>query len=183
MCFLRFSITFLFLFFIHQVNADIRIGVIDTSKIVEKCNVYIEAKKIIEDKLTRHEKEAGEIEGYFAKKAEDLKNKQGIVEAKEYNAQKEELTHELESLQKKFYALKTNLDQEFEHINKTLNTKLLEIVQNLSEIKGMAIVLDKRMVLYNYQSLDITDEVVYEVNNKLRSIDDTFLKSKENETE
>ena len=178
MKFLRFLPLFLLGFCISELHAEVKIGVIDTNKIIENCTAYVEAKKVIEGEFNKSEKEAGEMQEKFSKKAEDLENKKNVVAAKEYNKKREELTKEAKILQKKFYDQRVNLEKEFNNVNKVLNDNLADIIKNLSEKKHKTVALDKGMVLYNDESIEITDEVIKEINKKLKSIDVNLPQSK-----
>ncbi len=84
------------------------------------------------------------------------------------------MNKEAQILQKKFYDKRINLDKEFNNINKTLNDSLTDIVKNLSEKNHITVTLDKGMVFYSDESTEITDEVISEVNKRLKSIEGDF---------
>lgn len=178
MKFLRFLPLFLLVFCASELHAEIKIGVIDTNKIIESCTAHAEAKKVIENEFNKYEKEAGEMQEKFSKKAEDLENKKNVVAAKEYNKKRGELTKEAQILQKKFYNQRVNLEKEFNNINKILNDNLADIIKKLSEKNHLTVALDKGMVLYNDESIEITDEVIKEINKNLKSIDVNLPQSK-----
>ncbi len=185
MKFLRFLPVFFLvscITFINYVYAQTKIGVIDTNKIVEKCTAYVQAKKVIEDEFSKSEKEAGEMQEKFSKRVEDLENKKNIMSAKEYNKKREELNKEAQILQKKFYDKRINLDKEFNNINKTLNDSLIDIVKNLSEKNHITVTIHKGMVFYSDDSTEITDEVISEVNKRLKSIDVNLPQSKDSDS-
>ena len=171
MKFLRFLPLFLLGFCISELHAEVKIGVIDTNKIIENCTAYVEAKKVIEGEFNKSEKEAGEMQEKFSKKAEDLENKKNVVAAKEYNKKREELTKEAKILQKKFYDQRVNLEKEFNNVNKVLNDNLADIIKNLSEKKHMTVALDKghKIPLPTYRIRpEVLRQVVKACRNKLR---------------
>ena len=57
MKFLRFLPLFLLVFCASELHAEIKIGVIDTNKIIESCTAHAEAKKVIENEFNKYEKE------------------------------------------------------------------------------------------------------------------------------
>ena len=92
------------------------------------------------------------------------------------------MNKEAQILQKKFYDKRINLDKEFNNINKTLNDSLIDIVKNLSEKNHITVTIDKGMVFYSDDSTEITDEVISEVNKRLKSIDVNLPQSKDSDS-
>lgn len=178
MKFIRFLSFFLLIFCTNKLYAEVKIVIIDTNQIVEKCTACVQAKKVIEDEFNRYEKQAGEMQEKFSKKATALENKKNIMATKEYNKKRDELTKEAQILQKKFYEQRVNLDKKFNNVNKILNDNLVDIIKKLSEKKHITVAMDKGMLLYNDESIEITDEVMSEINKKLKSIDLNLPQSK-----
>ena len=59
---------------------------------------------------------------------------------------------------------------------------LIDIVKNLSEKNHITVTIDKGMVFYSDDSTEITDEVISEVNKRLKSIDVNLPQSKDGDS-
>ena len=57
-----------------------------------------------------------------------------------------------------------------------------EAVKNLSEKNHITVTIDKGMVFYSDDSTEITDEVISEVNKRLKSIDVNLPQSKDSDS-
>ena len=170
MKFYRFIPVLLFVFIVSTAKAEIKIGIVDTSIIVEQSTAFMKAKKAIEVEFTKSESNASEIQEKYVKKYENLEKRKNVISAKEYGKEKNRLDKEAQVEQKALYNQRLALNKEFSNINQALEISLTGIIKDLAETKEMSIVLNKAVALYSSDLVDITDEVISKANSELKSI-------------
>ncbi|AIK95800.1 OmpH family outer membrane protein [Candidatus Odyssella acanthamoebae] len=95
--------------------------------------------------------------------------------AKDLKSKKDELDRQVSELDKILRSRKESLNKNFGHIQEEIEHTIREIVNNVAKRRGLnlvfnATILDASVVLYGGSELDITDEVLRELNHKLPTV-------------
>ena len=101
---------------------------------------------------------------------ENLEEKKDMMSVKEYNIQKNVLVQEEEILQKKFYNQRVDLDGQFHRSNQILERYLKKIINDTAYQHQITVIISKTLTLYNDESVDVTDEVISQLNTQLKFI-------------
>ena len=165
-----YLLVFIFLL-TNEINAQVKLGTIDTNQIVDKSVAYIEATKTLEKKMKRLQNSAIQASRILSNKFIEFEKKKNFLSLSEYNKIKGDLLKEEEMLQKKFYSQRIILDKQFNRINQIIEEHLKKIVDNIAKEKNITMIFNKILTLYNEQSVDITNEVIERLNKELRFID------------
>ena len=96
-------------------------------------------------------------------------------QAKDLKSKKDELDRQVSELDKILRDRKESLNKSFGHIQEEIEHTIREIVTNVAKRRGLnlvfnATILDASVVLYGGAELDITDEVLRELNHKLPTV-------------
>ncbi|MBW8310257.1 MAG: OmpH family outer membrane protein [Candidatus Paracaedibacteraceae bacterium] len=96
-------------------------------------------------------------------------------QAKDLKSKKDDLDRQVSELDKILRDRKGSLNKSFGHIQEEIEHTIREIVTNVAKRRGLnlvfnATILDASVVLYGGSELDITDDVLRELNHKLPTV-------------
>ena len=169
-----FCVTF-FLVFPFNSFADnypnTSIGVLDLNKVlleakaaknaadeIDKIAKKIENELISSDEnMVKEQNKLIESQSIMAPEAFELKRKEYEDKAQNYNIER----------QKKLLSI----DQLVESSRNEILNNLKPILEDISETKGITVILEKGTVLLNAETMDITDEVIKTLNKNLPKIE------------
>ena len=160
---------FFFIFLISfsfSVQASSNIAFIDINFIIEKSNSGIQITEILKKKRDKETKKLEAKKNQIKKKEEEFKNKNNILSEEERKKRVESIKLEIEDYKK----LKNKLEKEFnakktEYINILLK-EINNIMINYIEKNSIDIVLKKENLVTGKKELDITKNVLDELNKK-----------------
>ena len=154
-----------------QAHANLNFAVINVQKVSEESTAFKEARAKIDLKVQDLQKSADKTTDIFQKKGAELDQQKNVLSVDEYNKKQENFKKEAEKEEKYFYNQRVILEKATQHVNETLLNKTHAIVEKIAKEKAFVIVLSKEITAYNDESIDITNEVVLELNKQLKSID------------
>ena len=160
---------FFFIFLISfsfNVQASSNIAFIDINFIIEKSNSGIQITEILKKKRDKETKKLEAKKNQIKKKEDEFKNKSNILSDEERKKRVESIKLEIEDYKK----LKNKLEKEFnakktEYINILLK-EINNIMINYIEKNSIDIVLKKVNLVTGKKELDITKNVLDELNKK-----------------
>ena len=160
---------FFFIFLISfsfSVQASSNIAFIDINFIIEKSNSGIQITEILKKKRDEETKKLEAKKNQIKKKEDEFKNKSNILSDEERKKRVESIKLEIEDYKK----LKNKLEKEFnakktEYINILLK-EINNIMINYIEKNSIDIVLKKVNLVTGKKELDITKNVLNELNKK-----------------
>ena len=160
---------FFFIFLISfsfSVQASSNIAFIDINFIIEKSNSGIQITEILKKKRDKETKKLEAKKNQIKKKEDEFKNKSNILSDEERKKRVESIKLEIEDYKK----LKNKLEKEFnakktEYINSLLK-EINNIMINYIEKNSIDIVLKKENLVTGKKELDITKNVLDELNKK-----------------
>ena len=160
---------FFFIFLISfsfNVQASSNIAFIDINFIIEKSNSGIQITEILKKKRDKETKKLEAKKNQIKKKEDEFKNKSNILSDEERKKRVESIKLEIEDYKK----LKNKLEKEFnakktEYINILLK-EINNIMINYIEKNSIDIVLKKVNLVTGKKELDITKNVLNELNKK-----------------
>ena len=160
---------FFFIFLIlfsNSVQASSKIAFININFIIEKSNSGIQITEILKKKRDKETKKLEARKNEIKRKEDDFKNKSNILSDEERKKRVESIKLEIEDYKK----LKNKLEKEFnakktEYINSLLK-EINNIMINYIEKNSIDIVLKKENLVTGKKELDITKNVLDELNKK-----------------
>ncbi len=161
----RKIIFFIFLIsFSFSVQASSKIAFININLIIEKSNAGIQITEILKKKRDKETKKLEVIKNRIKKKEDEFKSKSNILSDEEKKKRVESIKLEIEDFKK----LKNKLEKEFnikktEYINSLLK-EINNILINYIEKNSIDIVLKKENLVTGKKELDITKNVLDELN-------------------
>ena len=162
---------FILIVFFNFINLNADIVYIDINLILNKSevgkslNTYL--KSINDEYLNKH----SEIEARLVKIDKELVAQQNIINSDEYEKRLEKLSNDVQN-----YQLEKKKDQDYLKKIKINNTKkILEflnpIITNYVETNSISLVMPKKNIIVGKKNLDITDEIIKLLNDRVKSLD------------
>jgi Skp family chaperone for outer membrane proteins len=130
----------------------------------------IDAKAQFDKLMAKYQKVTKEIQKEFGQKSKILESQEGILKPEEFNKKKEEFEKELRQKQQELYDERQYLEKLHEKVEMTFSDNIREVIKDISKGKGY-VVFDKASILYNDESIDISDVVIDGLNKRLKKID------------
>ena len=139
--------------------------ILNRSEVGKSLNIYI--KKIRDENLTSYKK----IEAKFKKKEKELLAQKNILKKKEFEERFKILSDEIDvyNTEKKSSLKKLNKIK-IDNTKKILEI-LNPIITNYVDKNSISLVVPKKNIIVGKKNLDITDEIVKLLNDKVQSLD------------
>lgn len=140
--------------------AGVKIGIIDTQRIVAESKKAGAAREILVKELKEKQALFHKREGEVQALQEGLKEARGEGEAAEVKEKRDELARELKNLQR----LKADLEEELNKRNRELTQELLRevagVVGEYRKKHKFTVIFEKKSVVTFDEAVDITDEII-----------------------
>lgn len=151
-------------------RAETKIAIIDAQKVIENSVAYQGISKEVEKKAEIYKANANRLQEKLQKKYQELEAQKSVLSNDVFNSKSEDLLKEAEISQKSTHMERITLDKAYSQAVGVLENKLLEIVQKKAQEKNINVVFAKSNTLYAESNLEITDEVLNELNSSLSEV-------------
>lgn len=154
--------------------AETAIGVVNVAKIMQDSKAATSVRSQLQTKQKSFQAELD------AKEKELLAEDQGLVKQKDkvekaaFEAKVKAFREKAASAQKQVQDKKVQLDKAFTASLEEIQKTVLDITKQVATEKKLGLVVSSAQVLYNDQSLDITDEVLKRLDSKLPNVSVKF---------
>ena len=159
---------FTLLFFLCPVSSEQKIVFVDMDRVISTSNVgssiFKQLKSINNKNLTFLKDE----EKKFKEKEKKLITQKNIISEKDFNVKVDKLKSEINNYNQN----RKKMIEEFNRLKVDSTNKLLKeinpILQQFSNENKIAIILQKKDLIIGKTELDITNEIIKNVNNKIK---------------
>jgi outer membrane protein len=164
------------LYFLTSQNIALasQFGVLDVDKIIQESSAVVDIQKKVDTKKIGYEAEIN-------KKQSQLESEQKKLEDKKITLSKEAFEKEIKNFEKKVDDLKTYIDRKQNSLKKAsidamskVNDKVKTIVSDIAKEKELDVIIPTSQTLYFKDELDITAEVLSQLNKKITKVDVKF---------
>jgi outer membrane protein len=164
------------LYFLTSQNIALaaQFGVLDVDKIIQESSAVVDIQKKVDTKKIAYESEIN-------KKQSQLESEQKKLEDKKITLSKEAFEKEIKNFEKKVDDLKTYIDRKQNSLKKAsidamskVNDKVKTIVSDIAKEKELDVIIPTSQTLYFKDELDITAEVLSQLNKKITKVDVKF---------
>ena len=158
-------------FSIPVLAADIKIGYIDSEKILNESQDYKDAKKILDDEEKEHSRKGRQMELDIMNLEEEIEA-QSLMwsEEKKLEKQQEHQQKYLEYQQflQEIWGQQGKLYQRNLELSKPIIDKINDIIQRIGEEDSYDLIIDAGMgtLVYAKPDYDLTDRIIEELKNK-----------------
>ena len=171
MKFFQLIIIFFLISFTAESNSNIPVKYIDLNRIVNESNIGKQIKDLIVNERVNFNKKHQNLEKKLEKNKSDILSKKNILS-------KEDFQKEVDNHQKNVNAYQLKKKQNLEKMNKknleysrNFMIKIDKIVLEYSKQNSIDLLLKKDALIVSNSNLDITNEILVEVDNKIKKID------------
>jgi Skp family chaperone for outer membrane proteins len=147
-----------------------KIAVVDVESILENSLAISSIRKSIDELSVNIQKEVTEKEEAFKKYEEELIQKRDKLSSEKFDALVAEFNKNVSNVQKNVQLKKRALEQAHSKAIETVHEATISIIGELSKKYNVNIVLPSNQVLFVSNDLNITHEVVSNLNEKLKEV-------------
>ena len=146
------------------------VAVLDFGKVMRKSDAAKDISRQIKEfrDSFRDEIQADEIR--LRQVETELKRQRSVLSPAVFEKRRQEFRNQVIAAQKRGQGHKRQLDRALKLAMDKIKAVVIPIVKELTENKGFTLVVEKSQVLFANRSLDVTDEVMRELNQKLRTV-------------
>ena len=168
---LRKILTLLFTLFYLNTNAVAEIPYfVDFKYILNESTAGKKAQNFLKNKLENGLKNLKEKEKKIQEEEIKIIEQKKIISAEEYKKKVSELRKKVSKLQKERVTMLETVAKQRSEARNTLLKNLNPIIRDYMKEKKIRMVIDKKSILLADENLDITNEIIAELNKKLKSI-------------
>ena len=166
------KISFLFLFFlVFQNNLSAEIPhYLDFKYILNESEAGKKVQTTLKDKLTNGVKKLKSEEEKLKKEESTIIKQKSVISAEEYKKNVAALRTKVSKLQKDRNFLVEDVSKQRAKAKSELLKNLKPIMSNYMKEKKIRMVIDKKSMLLADEKLDITEDIMKILNNKIKSI-------------
>lgn len=157
-------------FFLQNISYASVPYFIDFKFILNESQAGKKAQKFLKEKLEKGIKNIQTEEKKILDQEKQLINQKKVISPEEYKNKVKELRKKVSSLQKKRNLLLESVSKQRTEARNELLKNLNPIIKQYMKDKKIRMVLDKKSLLLADENLDITGEIMNELNRKLKSI-------------
>ena len=161
-----FSTSILIQFSFAELSKSLNIVVIDIQYILKNSKPSLDFQKTLDRGREIFQKNINEEEKALREAERLLNLKREEVDDNEFKELVKEFEKKLENIQGIVQKSRQELEQSQQNFNQIIIKTIEEIVQKISLEKEIDIVLKSDSTFYNANSIDLTDEVLKEINLK-----------------
>ncbi len=152
----------------------VKIAVVDGLKIKTTSKPFMKVRELLENQHAQVHKEILAQENAIRQEYDSLKTSLSSIEDKK--KQKQELDKKVAELEKNVQKKKDVLTKQFSILVENIETAMNDVIAGLVKEHGFNLVLNKsiqetRVILYHEPSLDITDEVIRRLDEKIKTVE------------
>ena len=166
------SIIFFFLIiFSAESNTNIPVKYIDLNKIVNESIVGKQIKDLIINERKKFNKKHQDLEKKLEKNKNDILSKKNILKKEDFQKKVDDHQKNLSNYQLKKKQNLEKMNKKNLEFTRNFMIKIDEIILEYSRENSIDLLLKKDALIISNSSLDITNEILTEVNNKIKKID------------
>lgn len=143
-----------------SARAETKIATVDFNRAMNEVDEGKAALESLEAAMSPRRKELEEKQAALEKMAQDLR-KQSVVLAADAKAKKEaEYQEQAMAFQQMSMRYQQDLERMFNQVNEDLRLKLEGVLEQVAKKKGYTLVIEKSLIMYQADGMDLTDELV-----------------------
>jgi Skp family chaperone for outer membrane proteins len=146
------------------------IGVIDINKILAEANAAIKAAEEIEEIAIEIENEIKSSDEEIIKEQNLLIESQSIMAPEAFEAKRIEYENKIQRYNSERQAKLVKIDELIAISRNDILNAIKPILEEISNEKGITIILEKTSIMLNAEKMDITNEVLKKLNKSLPNI-------------
>ena len=156
--------------FALPAHAETAIGIVNIQKIMNDSLAAKSVRDQLQSKQKSFQSELDAKEKALMKEDQDLIKQRANMEKDAFEQKVKSFRERAAKAQGEIQAKKASLDKAFAGALEQIQTNVVAITASVAKEKKLNVVISSAQVLYGDASLDITDEVLSQLNKKLSSV-------------
>lgn len=152
-------------------SSSLRIGVLDFNKVWHDAKAPQHIRDGIQKKRRQYQKEIIKLEEKLRHQEVSLQAEHDKLSAEEYQERRKKFESEVLAVQKQAQAHKQRLEKSYTFAMGQVSETLNKIIEQIAHKKKLTLILSQAQVAFHENSLDITPQVMKELDAALPSID------------
>jgi Skp family chaperone for outer membrane proteins len=145
-------------------------AVIDMQRIIRDAAAFRDARTQLEQRRTGWQGELAKDEDRLRKEEEELVRQRQVLAPDAFDKRRQEFERKVMDVQRRMQDRSVSLDQAFEKVRNDVGRTVIEIVSGVVKERGYNLVLDKSQVVFHAVDMEITDEVLRRLDQKLPTV-------------
>ena len=150
------------------------IAIVNIQQVMREATAAQNVREQLESKQKAFQSEIGKKEESLQKEDQDLGKKRSVLSKAAFDEKAAAFRKKATDVQKEVQSKKATLDAAFEHALNDIQKVVTEVITDLSKEKGFAVALPTSQILYGDPKLDISEEVLKRLNQKMPKLDVKF---------
>ncbi|MFA4994269.1 MAG: OmpH family outer membrane protein [Bdellovibrionales bacterium] len=146
------------------------IAIVDVQRILQESAASKSVQKQLETQRSKFQNEIGKEENSLRQAEQELSSQRNQLTAQAYSEREQQLRQRFSTVEKHVSARRKVLDQSYADAMSAVKNALLDVVSEVAHERGANLVIVKQQALWTDQPLDITDEVLKRLDQKMPKI-------------
>ena len=161
-----------------QKLEPVSLAVVDFRGVLAKSSAAVSVRKQSDKERSKYKKEFAEIEKKLRVAQQKLAKQRAIVTAEAFEKRARELKDKAREAQKRAQVTNQSLKKSFDQSMNEIRKNLVKIIAEVAEETGAGVVLFRSAIVIAVKKLEISQEVLKRLNEKLPTVKVVFVKSK-----
>ena len=161
---------FLFIFIQKSVAENLKIVFVDMDKIIATSNAGKKAQSSMDKFAKKENQKFDSIEANLKKKEQDILNQKNIISKEELDKKVKSFQAEILKLRKEKVEFNRNIIKKNKEATSKMINEINKILTQYASDNSVSLVIQKKNIIIGKTELDITPEILKEINNKVKSI-------------
>lgn len=158
----------------NSKDFEVKIAIVDVQTIWENSLAMQDIRKSIDKISGTIEKEMSAKEQDLKKIEDDIIKKRGTIDEIDFANEVSIFNNKVNDVHRDMQDKKSRLEQAHSKAVAVVHNTTIEIITELSNVKGFNMVLPSSQIVYAHSSLDITEAVIERLNNRLKTVQVSF---------
>ncbi len=161
-----------------QKFEPVSLAVVDFRGVLAKSSAAVSVRKQLDKERSKYKKEFAEIENKLRVAQQKLAKQRAIVTAEAFEKRARELKDKAREAQKRAQVTNQLLKKSFDQSMNEIRKNLIKIIAEVAEETGAGVVLFRSAIVIAVKKLEVSQEVLKRLNEKLPTVKVVFVKSK-----
>jgi Skp family chaperone for outer membrane proteins len=145
----------------------VEVIVVDMQAVRRQSTAVDHVQRQIQARRDAYEAELQELERRLQQDRQSLLERRSEMSAEDYNAEIQELDRRLQDAQRDMRATKASLDRLYTRGMLEVDRAIVQVAEEIATARGASLVLPKSAVLLVRSELEVTDQVIARLNDRL----------------
>ena len=146
-----------------------RLAVVNIDKVLRDAKATERVRELLDDKREEFQNDFATREASLLRIERELQTKRTILSEEAYRAEVNQFQNEVSAIQKEIQFKRQALDKAFQEAQEEIRSLAAEIVAEIAGNQQLDVVLNKSATLVFRQDLDITEEVIIQLNERTKN--------------